>query len=124
MTYTIPGRLGGANEAINAARGNKYAGAAMKRSETRRCAQAAIVGGVRTIQKAIFIHFHWFEPTTRRDLDNIRFGAKYIMDGLVESGRLPNDGWQWVKGMSDTFSVDPKNPRIEVTIEEPKDGLG
>ena len=90
----------------------------MKAQETRRCAQAAIVGGVRPIKTPITIHFHWIEPNTRRDLDNIRFGAKYILDGLQESGRLPNDGWDWVRGMSDTFSVDKDNPRIEVSIME------
>ena len=117
-TYVIPGRLGGANEAINAARTNKYAGAKEKHSETQRCALAAIAGKVPRIQKPILVHFHWFEPSKRRDLDNIRFGAKYILDGLQESGRLPNDGWDWVRGMSDTFSVDKDNPRVEVTLME------
>ena len=90
----------------------------MKRQETSRCAQAAVYGGVRPIKTPITIHFHWIEPNTRRDLDNIRFGAKYILDGLQEAGRLPDDGWDWVRGMSDTFSVDKDNPRVEVTIME------
>lgn len=79
---------------------------------------AAIAGGVQAIKRPIQVHFHWVEPNQRRDLDNVRFGAKYILDGLRECGRLPNDGWAWVKGMSDTFSVDKDNPRIEVSIVE------
>ena len=118
LKYVIQGRLSGANEAINSARSNKYAGAQMKASETKRTALAAILGQVPVLKRPITIHFHWIEPNTRRDLDNIRFGAKYILDGLQEANRLPDDGWDWVRGMSDTFSVDKNNPRVEVTIME------
>ena len=108
----------GANEAFGAANRNRDAGADIKRSQTRLCAQAAIVGGVQLIKKPFLVHFHWFEPNQRRDLDNIRYASKYILDGLRECGRLPNDGWAWVKGMSDTFSVDERDPRVEVSINE------
>ena len=118
MKFTIPGRLSGANEAIKAMNSHYAIGNRLKRLESKRCAEAAICGGVRPIKRPVLIHFHWIEPNQRRDLDNVRFGAKYILDGLRECGRLPNDGWAWVKGMSDTFSVDKDNPRIEVSIVE------
>ena len=41
-----------------------------------------------------------------------------IQDALVECGVLQNDGWKNIVGFSDDFFVDPKNPRIEVDIEE------
>lgn len=116
MTFTIAGRLAGANEAIGAASYNRYASGALKRKETRRCALAAIAGRVPKITAPIKIHYHWFEPHRKRDKSNIRWGAKYIEDGLQECGKLPNDSWKWVVGMSDEWSVDPVNPRIEVTI--------
>ena len=118
MKYTIPGRLSGANEAFKESNRHFAIGNRLKHAETRRCAEAAIAGGVPKIQKPILMHFHWFEPNQRRDIDNVRYGAKYIMDGLRECGRLPNDGWAWVKGMSDTFSLDRDNPRVEVTITD------
>ena len=117
MIFTIQGRLTGANEAIGAASRNKYASGHIKRVETKRCALAAITGGVPKFETPVKLHFHWIEPNKRRDLDNIRFGAKYILDGLRECGKLPNDGWAWVTGMSDSWSVDKQNPRIEVTIQ-------
>lgn len=117
MTYMIPGRLAGANEMDAAASLHRYHRSTLKRKETRRCAQAAIAGGVPQITKPIKIHFLWVEPNKKRDLDNIRYGAKMVLDGLRECGRLPNDGWGWVVGMSDAWAVDKQNPRVEVSIE-------
>lgn len=117
-TYTIPGRLAGANEAINRAKGGIYLSNRLKRAETKRCALAAIVGQVPKLKKPIRLHFHWVEPNRRRDLDNIRYAAKFVIDGLRECRKLENDGWRWIVGMSDTWQVDPKNPHIEVKITE------
>lgn len=121
-TFTIAGRLPGANEAIGMASHNRYASGTLKRKETRRCALAAIAEGLPKIMKPVKIHFKWIEPNRKRDIDNVRFGAKYIMDGLQESGKLPNDSWLWVVSMSDEWAVDRVNPRIEVTITEVEGG--
>ena len=50
--------------------------------------------------------------------DNIAFAKKFIQDALVETGVLRNDGWSEIEGFTDNFALDPKNPRVEVTIEE------
>jgi Holliday junction resolvase RusA-like endonuclease len=116
--FTVLGRLSGANEAILKARANKYASAGIKRSETKRCAMAALLARIPSIKTPIRVHFHWVEPNMRRDLDNIRYAAKYILDGLQVMGALPDDGWRWVVSMSDSFALDKFNPRVEVTLEE------
>ena len=55
----------------------------------------------------------------RRDGDNIlSCGTKFIQDSLVHCGVLDNDGWGQIEHFTDDFAVDPKDPRIEVTIEE------
>ena len=55
----------------------------------------------------------------RTDPDNIAAGGrKVILDGLVEGGILPDDGWGDVEGFSDTFAVDKENPRVEVEIAD------
>jgi hypothetical protein len=118
ISFTISGRLAGANEAIKAMNNNRYGGAHLKRAETRRCALSAILAAVPKITKPSRFHFKWIEPNKRRDHDNIRYGAKFILDGLRESGKLPNDGWAWVMGMSDEWALDRDNPRIEVQITE------
>ena len=67
----------------------------------------------------MILHFSWYEPNRKRDLDNISsFGRKVIQDALVDCGVLKNDGWKYVKGFIDEFYVDREHPRIEVEIEE------
>ena len=71
------------------------------------------------ITKPVRMEYIWYEPNKRRDLDNISsFGRKVIQDALVASKVLQNDGWDNIKGFSDEFYVDKKNPRIEVLIVE------
>ena len=66
--------------------------------------------------EAVYLRFNWIEPNKRRDKDNIASAKKFIIDALVKSGILENDGWKNVIGFSDRFSVDKNNPRIEVEI--------
>ena len=42
--------------------------------------------------------FHWYCQDFRRDPDNIEHGQKYILDGLVRAGILPNDGMKNLGG--------------------------
>lgn len=116
MKFTISGKLAGANDLTHAV--HKMVGGRIKKAETARCAMAAIAGSVPRFKNPIKLHFKWIEPNMKRDLDNIRYGAKFILDGLQLCGKLPNDGWLWVKGMSDEWDVDRTNPRVEVEITE------
>lgn len=60
--------------------------------------------------------FRWYAPNRRKDPDNIAFARKFIMDGIVDAGILPNDTWRYVKGFQDQFYVDKEHPRVEITI--------
>ena len=105
---TIPGLLPGLNEYIDAERAvkGKYKAAAMKKQAEN------VIGfmvktqlrGVR-FDRPVIIHYRWIEP------------KKFIQDSLVHAGVLVNDGWNQIEGFTDDFAVDPKNPRVEVTIE-------
>jgi len=71
------------------------------------------------VTSPVKVHFDWYEPNMKRDPDNIRAGAKFILDALVEASILPKDSRKWVKGLSDAFpDPDAQNPRVEVQIEE------
>ncbi len=101
---------------INRAR---LAGNRLKQETTTLCAQYAVAGLIPKIKTPVLIHVSWFEKDYRRDPDNIRCGLKYILDGLVVSGKLPNDTREWIRGLSDTFpEPDKLNPRVEVRINE------
>lgn len=71
------------------------------------------------INRPVVIHYRFYEPNKRRDLDNVSgFFHKVCQDALVEAGILKNDGWNEIKGYTDEFFVDNKNPRIEVELIE------
>ena len=122
---TSPGLVPGLNEYINVERTykGKYKAASMKRQVQH------MIGYMIKIQlknirftNPVWMHYIWVEPNRRRDKDNIAFAKKFIQDALVEAGVIRNDGWSEIEGFSDDFVLDPKNPRVEVTIEECKRG--
>lgn len=69
------------------------------------------------IDKPIKLSIKYYLNNQKKDPDNIVFAKKYILDGMVNSGILPNDTLQWIKGFSEDFELDRSNPRIEVTIK-------
>lgn len=88
-------------------------------------AQDYIIGFIRKdlrglhIDKPIKIHYRFYEPNKKRDLDNIMsFAMKVVQDSLVLVGVIDNDGWKNICGISAEFFVDASNPRIEVYLIE------
>ncbi len=118
MKLVIPGRLPGLNEYTKACRANRQAGAALKR-DTEEAIMWEIKRQLRgkTFER-VSIAFSWYEPNKKRDLDNICFAKKFVLDSLQKSGALTNDGWGQIKGLSDAFEVDKANPRVVVEIME------
>lgn len=113
----ILGDLAKLNEHDNANRTNRFGGAALKKKMTDLVAQQAALKG-RVIDEPVLIGFHWYF-SSRHDFDNIRFAAKYVLDGLVKAGILPNDNQTWVKGFSGDlfYKVDKGNEKVIVEIE-------
>jgi Holliday junction resolvase RusA-like endonuclease len=69
------------------------------------------------IEKPVQIHFHWVEGNKRRDLDNVCFAKKFILDAMVKHGKLKDDNRKCVTAFTDTFSYD-KESRVILEIEE------
>lgn len=119
----IPGTLPGLNELIAAERTHRQKGAKLKR-DTETLIRLHIRQQLRgkRPKTPVMLYYRFFEPTRCRDKDNIAsFAHKIIQDSLVKEGVLANDGWDYVEGFVDVFSVDKKNPRIELTIIEPEE---
>lgn len=71
------------------------------------------------IDNPIKIHYRFYEPNRKRDLDNIMsFAMKVTQDSLVLAKVLDNDGWNNIQGISAEFFVDAQKPRIEVYLIE------
>lgn len=119
VRITIPGRFPGLNEFIDANRRKKgkfNPGNTMKQKDQRTICH--YLPEVR-FKKKIFIEYNFFEPNSKRDKDNISgYFHKVFQDALVQAGCIPNDGWKEIRGMTDYFEIDKRNPRIEVVIEE------
>lgn len=116
---TIRGRLVGLNDYVKACRTNKYVGAKLKQEQEQIISihvYEQLKGWETT--KPVFLHFTWYEPNCKRDLDNISFAKKFILDTLVKCGVIKNDGWKYVVGFTDEFVVDSKFPHINVSIKE------
>lgn len=118
--FTILGKLPGLNEYTAANRTHPNKGSRMKK-EGEQTAMWAIRHelGRLHIEKPIRMHYSFYEPNKKRDLDNISsFAHKVIQDSLVKLGILKNDGWNEIVGYTDQFYCDRQNPRIEVKLEE------
>lgn len=108
-------KLPSLNEYINACRKNRYAGASMKTKIENDIAY--YVSNLPRFDKPIKIHFHWIEGNKRRDLDNVAFGKKFILDALVKCGKMKDDNRKCVTGFIDTFEYG-KETKVILYIEE------
>ena len=66
----------------------------------------------------IDIFFRWYEPNKKRDKDNIIAGEKFIIDGLVASKIIKNDGWSNIGILSHRIELDKSNPRVELFLKK------
>lgn len=117
-SFEIDKRLMGLNEYTKYNRANKYMGASAKKNE-----QAYIIWCIREqlgnikIDKPVMGRFTWIEENKRRDLDNICFAKKFILDALVQAGVLADDNRKIVTNFTDSFEYADKS-RVIVELEE------
>lgn len=115
MKIEIPMRLPSLNEYINECRRNKFAGAKMKKQVEKDIGW--FINKIPKYKRPIFIHFHWVEENKRRDLDNVCFAKKFILDSMVKAGKLADDNRNFVSGFTDTFEY-AKESKVILEIKE------
>lgn len=98
-------------------RRNKYAGANMKKNVEKDIGW--YINLLPAYQNPIKIHFVWVEENKRRDLDNVCFAKKFILDSMVKAGKLKDDNRNFVKGFRDDFEYG-KSSKVILEIEEIK----
>lgn len=108
-------KLPSLNEYINECRKNKYAGAEMKKSIENDI--ALFINKLPKFENKIKIKFTWVESNKRRDLDNICFAKKFILDALVKAGKMKNDNRNYITGFTDNFEYADEN-KVILEIEE------
>jgi Holliday junction resolvase RusA-like endonuclease len=114
----IPLKLPSLNEYINECRKNKYAGGKMKKEVENDI--SIFIQRLPQFENPIKINFTWVEGNKRRDLDNVAFAKKFILDALVKCGRLKDDNRKCVTAFTDSFSYG-REWKVILEIEEVED---
>lgn len=120
MKYIIDMKLPSLNDYIRVCRCNKYQAAKFKADVEQKIGLFLLKMPKHT--NPIKIHFHWIEGNKKRDLDNICFSKKFILDAMQKYRKLENDNRNYVKGFTDNFSYsDDGSFKVVVEIEEIKE---
>lgn len=110
-------KLPSLNEYVNICRTNKYKASKFKKNLEEDIMM--FTNRLPRFENPVRIHFHWVEGSKRRDLDNICFAKKFILDALVKSGKLQDDNRKCVTAFTDTFEYGSET-KVILNIEEEK----
>lgn len=118
MRVEIKMKLPSLNEYINVCRANRFrAGSYVKGIEDQ---IGWFLTGLPVYHNPIWIHFHWIEQNRKRDLDNIAFAKKFILDAMVKMKKIKDDSSKYVAGFTDTFDYG-KETKVILYIDEEMD---
>ncbi len=126
MKITILGELCDLNTYINAERRNRFIASKIKKEQTELVYY--LTKGKKLplgVEFPLIIEITWFVKDLRKDADNIVFGKKFIGDGLVLAGVIPDDSRKYIRVWRDIdVIVDKNNPRIEMVLKSyPQENL-
>ena len=114
-------KLPSLNEYVNVCRANPFEANKYKQTIENRIRY--FTDKLPRFDRPVKIHFHWIEGNKRRDLDNICFAKKFILDALVKSGKLKDDNRKCVTAFKDTFSYGDET-KVVLYIEEAENDTG
>lgn len=113
--FEIPIKLPSLNDYIRACRANKYLANKIK-SELEQQIGLYIIQ-MPKYNNPVKIHFTWIESNHRRDIDNVVFARKFILDSMVKYKKLKDDSRKYVVGFTDKVVYGLKN-KVILEIEE------
>ena len=113
--YIIDMKLPSFNDYIKKCRANKYDANKYKAKLEQEI--GLFLAKMPKWNNPIKIHFHWVEGNKKRDLDNICFAKKFILDSMVKNGKLNDDNRRYVTAFTDTFEYSDVT-RVILEIEE------
>ena len=119
VTCEIDMKLPSLNEYINICRTNPFKASKFKKGLEEDI--GVFIASLPRFEHPIRIHFHWVEGSKRRDLDNVCYAKKHILDAMVKAGKLKDDNRKCVTGFIDTFEYG-KETKVILEIEEVEDG--
>lgn len=122
QVFTIDGELMDLNRYTNACRSHWSNGSRAKREEMNKVIVYIKKARLKPVKGPVEIGISWIEGRRRggkvRDVDNIAFSAKFILDALVETRIIPDDNPRIVRNVYHYYRFNSENPHIEVSIME------
>ena len=118
LEITIPGELPDLNQIIRIAKSHPMAYAKAKKVYTEAVAWECVGYPKNQLEMPVDIVCTWITKDLRKDPDNISVGVKFILDGLVQAGILPDDRRKQINSIKHELGVDKHNPRVEIVITE------
>ena len=110
----IPMKLPSLNDYVRVCRSNTFQAAKFKKDIERDI--GVYISRLPVFDKPIKINFLWIEKNKRRDLDNVAFAKKFILDAMVKLGKLKDDNRRFVTAFTDYFRYEDENKVIlEIT---------
>lgn len=111
----IPMKLPSLNEFIRVCRTNPFMASKFKKDLEEDI--GFYLRDLPRFENPVKISFHWVEDNKRRDLDNVCYAKKHILDAMVKAGKLKDDNRKFVTAFTDTFEY-AKEAKVILTIEE------
>lgn len=106
------------NSYIRAERSNRHTAAKIKEDQTELVEWHCRNQRLPQLTKIEKITFIWRHKNRRKDFDNVEFSQKFIRDGLVKAGVIPNDGWEHFPPRTlHKHEVDPNRAGVTVIIK-------
>ena len=118
LKITIPGELPDLNEIIRVAKSHPVAYANSKGVHTEIVAWGCVGVPKEQLKMPVDVTCTWYTKNLRKDPDNVSAGVKFVLDGLVQAGVLPDDRRKQINSISHHFDVDKLNPRVEIVLTE------
>lgn len=118
--FVVDTQLPSLNEYQNACRTNAHKGASFKK-HVEEIVMWAILGAKSkgTLHNVeaypAEIYFEWHEKNKRRDVDNIKSAAKFILDAMTKMGIIQDDGRRFISQIHDKV-IDDKRTYVVVKI--------
>ena len=116
--YFIEGEFPTLNQYISAERSSKFRAADLKKVFTQ-VTQYSVEGEDPVdLRFPCCASFVWYRANLMTDLDNISFGQKFVLDGLVNAGIIPDDNLKHIIEIRHKVVLRPDNTGVEITFSE------
>jgi Holliday junction resolvase RusA-like endonuclease len=119
IEITIEGKLPHLNEYIQKERSNRFMGAKLKKEATDLVTIQSKRYAGKITEYPVAVIMNWYIKPNRgkyADPDNVGFGAKFVLDGLVHAGVLEDDTFKQIESITHQFEWGGTEDKVVVQL--------